>query len=242
MGRAFIKKENFSLLSGLLYFREKHTSVVVIEGEHHKQQLLEVCHDDCLSGHLSEDRTLERMSSTAWWVGSKLDTQVYVASCDRCQKANKATGKKVLDFYRKIEEPTYPWEIINMDFVTGLPPAGIENFNCCLVIVDRFSKRTRCLPCHREATAMDVALFIFGRGLISDVGLPKGIISDRDPKFTSEFWKGLMSLMGTKLQFSTAYHPMTDGLAERMIQTLEDMIRRYCAFGLEFKDKDGLHS
>ena len=75
--------------------------------------------------------------------------------------------------------------------------------------------------------------------LISDVGLPKGIISDRDPKFTSEFWKGLMGLMGTKLQFSTAYHPMTDGLGERNIQTLEDMIRRYCAFGLEFRDKDG---
>ena len=225
----------FSLLSGLLYFREKHTAVVLIEGEHHKQQLLEVCHDDCLSGDLPEDRTLERMSNTAWWVGSKLDTQVYVASGDRCQKANKATGKR-FGLLQKIEEPTYPWEIINMDFVTGLPPAGVENFNCCLVIVDRFSKRTRFLPCHKEATAMDVALLFWER-VISDVGLPKGIISDT--KFTSEFWKGLMSLMGIKLQFSTAYHPMTDGLAERMIQTLEDMVRRYCAFGLEFKDKDG---
>ena len=85
---------------------------------------------------------------------------------------------------------------------------------------------------------MDIALLFWER-LISDVGLPKGIISDRDPKFTSEFWKGLLHLMGTKLQFSTAYHPQTDGLAERMIQTLEDLIRRYCAFGLEFRDKDG---
>ena len=112
-----------------------------------------------------------------------------------------------------------------MDFVTGLPPAGVENFNCCLVIVDRFSKRTRLLPCHKEATAMDIYLLFWER-LISDLGLPKGIISDRDPKFTSEFWKGLMGLMGTKLQFSTAYHPMTDGLGERNIQTLEAMIRR----------------
>ena len=177
------------------------------------------------------------MSHTAWWVNWKLDTQVYVASCDRCQKANRATGKK-FGLLQKIPEPTYPWEIINMDFVTGLPPAGAENFNCVLVIVDRFSKRTRFLACHKEATAMDIAL-LFWEKLISDVGLPKGIISDRDPKFTSGFWKGLMGLMGTKLQFSTAYHPMTDGLGERMIETLIEMVRRYCAFGLEFKDKDG---
>ncbi|MBW0506942.1 hypothetical protein O181_046657 [Austropuccinia psidii MF-1] len=64
------------------------------------------------------------------------------------------------------------------------------------------------------------------------------IISDRDPKFTSAIWTNLHRLFGTNLSFSTAYHPQTDGL-ERMIQTLEDMIRRFCAYGLEFKDSDG---
>ena len=80
---------------------------------------------------------------------------------------------------------------------------------------------------------------LFWEKLISDVGLPKVIISDRDPKFTCAFWKSLYKLMNTKLALSTAYHPQTDGLAERNIQTLENMIRRYCAFGLEYKDKDG---
>lgn len=125
-----------------------------------------------------------------------------------------------------------------MDFVTGLPPAGIDNLNFCLVIVDRFSKRTRCLPCNKESTAMDIAR-IFWKMMISNVGLPKGIISDRDPTFTSEFRQGLHKLIGAKLQFSSAFHPGTDGLAERMIQSLENMIRRYCAFGLTKKDKDG---
>ncbi|MBW0589531.1 hypothetical protein O181_129246, partial [Austropuccinia psidii MF-1] len=63
--------------------------------------------------------------------------------------------------------------------------------------------------------------------------------SDRDPKFTSALWTNLHNLFGTKLSISTAYHPQTDGLAERMIQTLEDMIRRFCAYGVEFKDSDG---
>ncbi|MBW0514285.1 hypothetical protein O181_054000 [Austropuccinia psidii MF-1] len=64
-------------------------------------------------------------------------------------------------------------------------------------------------------------------------------MSDRDPKFTSALWTNLHRLFGTKLSFSTAYHPQTDGLAERMIQTLEDMITRFCAYRLEFKDSDG---
>ena len=80
---------------------------------------------------------------------------------------------------------------------------------------------------------------LFWQKIIADVGCPRYIITDRDPKFTSEFWRGIYDLCGTQLKFSTAHHPQTDGLAERMIQTLEDMIRRFCAYGLEFKDNDG---
>ncbi|MBW0506670.1 hypothetical protein O181_046385 [Austropuccinia psidii MF-1] len=85
---------------------------------------------------------------------------------------------------------------------------------------------------------MDTALLTWNR-FISHTGLFKDIISYIDPKSTSALWTNLHKLLGTKLSFSTAYHPQTDGLAERMIQTLEDMIRRFCAYGLEFKDSDG---
>ncbi|MBW0508659.1 hypothetical protein O181_048374 [Austropuccinia psidii MF-1] len=64
-------------------------------------------------------------------------------------------------------------------------------------------------------------------------------MSDRDPKFTSQLWKNLHQLFGTNFSFSTAPHPQTDELAERMIQTLEDMVRRLCAYGPEVKDCDG---
>ena len=57
--------------------------------------------------------------------------------------------------------------------------------------------------------------------------LPKAIIFNRDPKFTSNFWKGLFAYLGTKLNFNTAYHPKTDGQTERVNQTLEDMLRMY---------------
>ncbi|MBW0573122.1 hypothetical protein O181_112837 [Austropuccinia psidii MF-1] len=125
-----------------------------------------------------------------------------------------------------------------MDWVTGLPPGGDRSYNACLVIVDIFSKTPIFLPCHKDDTAMDTALLIWNR-LITWSGIFTKIIIDRDPKFTSALWKNLHQLFGTKLSFSTAYHPQTDGLSERMIQPLEDMVRRFCAYGLEFKYCDG---
>ncbi|MBW0532766.1 hypothetical protein O181_072481 [Austropuccinia psidii MF-1] len=60
--------------------------------------------------------------------------------------------------------------------------------------------------------------------------------SDRDPNFTTEIWTNLNDMVGAKLAFCTAYHPQTDGLAERKIQKMEEMIRRVCGYGMEYKD------
>ncbi|MBW0468303.1 hypothetical protein O181_008018 [Austropuccinia psidii MF-1] len=136
------------------------------------------------------------------------------------------------------EEPKHPWETTNMDWLTGPFPGGKESFNPLLVIVDRYSKIVRCLPCHKEDTAMDIAL-LFWNNIISTCGVPRIIISDGDPKFTSEFWTNLYDMLGTNLAFSTAYYSKTDGLAKRMIQTMEDIIRRVCAYGMEYEDNEG---
>ncbi|MBW0569289.1 hypothetical protein O181_109004 [Austropuccinia psidii MF-1] len=125
-----------------------------------------------------------------------------------------------------------------MDWVTALPPSGEKGYNSCLVILDRYGKNPMFLPCHKDDTSMDKALLLWSR-VISHTGLFKNIISDRDPKLKSALWTNLQRLFGTKLLFSTAYHPQTDGLAERMIQTLEDIIRRFCAYELELKDSNG---
>ncbi|MBW0493717.1 hypothetical protein O181_033432 [Austropuccinia psidii MF-1] len=125
-----------------------------------------------------------------------------------------------------------------MDWVTGLPPGGGTSYKFCLVIVDRFSKNPIFLPCHKDDTGMDMALLIWNR-VVSWTGIFINIISDRELKFTSALYQNLHQLFGTKLSFPTAYHPQTDGLAERMIQTLEDMLRIFCAYGLELKDCDG---
>ncbi|MBW0526317.1 hypothetical protein O181_066032 [Austropuccinia psidii MF-1] len=125
-----------------------------------------------------------------------------------------------------------------MDWVIELPPSGDKSYNACLVIVDRYSKIPIFLPCHKYDNAMDTALLIWNR-VGSHTGLFKNFISDIDPKFTSALWTNLFRLFETKLSFSTAHHSQTDGLAERMSQALEEIIRGFCAYGLEFKYSDG---
>ncbi|MBW0510988.1 hypothetical protein O181_050703 [Austropuccinia psidii MF-1] len=107
-----------------------------------------------------------------------------------------------------------------MGLVTALPASGDKSHNPCLVIVDRCtSKNPIFLPCHKDDTSMNTVLLLWNR-----------VISQKQGK-----------LFGTKLTFSTEYSPPTDGLAERMAQTLEDMIRIFCAYGLELKDSNGFN-
>ncbi|MBW0539597.1 hypothetical protein O181_079312 [Austropuccinia psidii MF-1] len=138
----------------------------------------------------------------------------------------------------KIQEPSRPWGIVQMDWVTGLPPGGDTSYNACLAIVDRFSKTPIFLPCHKDDTAMDTALLIWNR-VVSWTGIFTNTISDRYLKFTPALWTNLHQLFGTQLSFSKAYNPQTDGLAERMIQTLEDMVR---GFSLKLVYKTSIHA
>ncbi|MBW0555037.1 hypothetical protein O181_094752 [Austropuccinia psidii MF-1] len=98
-----------------------------------------------------------------------------------------------------------------MDWVPGLVPRGKESSNSCLVIVDRYSKSVRCLPCQKEDTPMDTA-FLCCNDIISTCRVPKIIISDRDPKLPSKLWTNLYDMLGQTFHFSTAYHPQTDVL------------------------------
>ncbi|MBW0511098.1 hypothetical protein O181_050813 [Austropuccinia psidii MF-1] len=227
----------FNLLDGILYHRTKHTCVMNLTDRTLISTIVHECHDSVAAGHLSEYRTVKRVNSCLWWPNWNKDVAEYCQTCERFQKANRATGKK-FGMMIQIQEPKSLLERIHMDWVTALPSGGDRSYNACLVLVDRYSKNPMFFPCHKDETAMDTAIMIWNK-VTSNTGLFQNIISDRDPKVTSALWTNLHNLFGTKLSFSKAYHAQTDGLAERMIQTLEDMIKRFCAYGLELKDSDG---
>ena len=110
-----------------------------------------------------------------------------------------------------------------MDFVHGLPRSS-EGHTGVWVIVDRLTKSAHFLPIPGKIPVSRLAR-LYVKEIVRLHGVPVSIVSDRDSQFTSEFWKALQRAMGTRLHFSTAFHPQTDGQSERTIQTLEDMLR-----------------
>ncbi|MBW0531529.1 hypothetical protein O181_071244 [Austropuccinia psidii MF-1] len=136
------------------YTQDKNCSILC-------QLLTKDCKGNSLpfSGHLSEDRTRERINTCIWWPMWQKDVSDYCKTCGRYQKANKSTSKRLGNIF-KIQEPTRPCEIIHMDWVAGLPPAGDRSYNACLVIVDRFGKNPIFLQYFKADIAMDTALVI----------------------------------------------------------------------------------
>jgi hypothetical protein len=110
-----------------------------------------------------------------------------------------------------------------MDFITGLPTSARQN-DTIMVVVDKLSKSAHFIPIKSTCKVIDIAN-IFMKEIFRLHGMPKEIMSDRDTKFTSNFWKSLMASLETKLLFSTTYHPQTDGQMKRVNQILEDMLR-----------------
>ena len=152
----------------------------------------------------------------------KRDVVKYVSSCLTCQQI-KAEHQKPAGLLQPLSVPEWKWDEIAMDFVMGLPrtPKGHDPI---WVIVDRLTKSAHFLPMKKNFSLARLAQ-LYVEEIVRLHGVPSAIVSDRDPRFTSRFWEALQTALGTRLKFSTAFHPQTDGQTERTIQTLEDLLR-----------------
>ncbi|KAA3487667.1 Gag protease polyprotein [Gossypium australe] len=152
-----------------------------------------------------------------WWSGMKRDISDFVSKCLVCQQV------KTEHHVPSVLTPKWKWDRVTMDFVSGFPLTPKKK-DAIWVVVDQLTKFAHFIP-----VRSDYSLNKLAELYISDIvrlrGVPLSIVFDRDPRFTSQFWKKLQEALGTKLHFSTAFHPHTDGQSERVTQILEDMLR-----------------
>nr|GFA29956.1 putative reverse transcriptase domain-containing protein [Tanacetum cinerariifolium] len=163
-----------------------------------------------------------RVRALVMTIGLDLPRQILNAQT----KARKPKNIKKEDVGGLLVQPKIPewkWDNITMDFVTKLPKSS-QGYDTIWVIVDRLTKSAIFTPI-RETDPMDKLARIYLKEVVTSHEIPISIISDRDPRFASNFWRSLQNALGTRLDMSTAYHPETDGQSERTIQTLEDMLR-----------------
>ncbi|MBW0479677.1 hypothetical protein O181_019392 [Austropuccinia psidii MF-1] len=156
--------------------------------------VLKECHEGPFSGHLSEYRTSEKVKTCIWWPMWQKYAAEYYKTCDRCQKANQFTGKRLGNII-KIQEPSRPWEIVHMDWVTGWPPGSYRSYNAFLVIFDRFSKTSIFLPCHRDDTAMDTALLIWNI-VVSWTAYSQTLLVTEIPNLPQNYGKIFINYLG----------------------------------------------
>ncbi|XP_020262255.1 uncharacterized protein LOC109838206 [Asparagus officinalis] len=172
-----------------------------------------------------------------WWHGMKRDMARSVAKCLVCQQV-RAEHQRIIGLLQPFPIPEWKWQHVTMDFVTSLPRRTRQN-DVVWVIVDRLTKSAHFIP-FRVGQSMEHLAQRYMEEIVRLQGVLVCIISDRDTRFTSEFWKSLQASLGTSLSFSTAYHPQTEGQSERTIQILEDMLRT-CMLDFQGSWEDHLH-
>jgi hypothetical protein len=202
----------------LLHYKNR---VVVAPNSDIIQQLLREFHDSPIGGHSGVLRTYKRLAQQFYWPSMARIVKEYVASCDVCQRVKSDTLSPA-GLLQPLPVPCQVWDDITMDFIEGLPTS--DGKNTIFVVVDRLSKSAHFLALAHPYTAKIVAEK-FVDGVVKLHGMPRSIISDRDPIFISHFWREFFKLSGTKLKMSSAYHPQTDGQSEVVNRCVEQYLR-----------------
>jgi hypothetical protein len=187
-----------------------------------KREILEEAHHSPYIVHPGSTKMYRDLREVYWWNNMKREIAHFVEQCLTCQQV-KMENQRPSGLLQPLLIPEWKWENISMDFVCGLPRTS-KNHDAIWVVVDRLTKSAHFIPI-RMNYSLDKLAELYVNEIVRLHGVPVSIVSDRDLRFTSRFWGSLQKALGTKLNFSTAFHPQTDGQSERTIQILEDMLR-----------------
>ena len=187
--------------------------------------VIDTFHSGMLSGHWGATKTVEMIHRYYYFHGIKAKVKRHIALCDLCQRV-KSDHQRPSGLLVSLDIPDRKWESITIDWIVRLPEVHYQRrkYDGILVVVDRATKMTHLIATHSTETAQDTA-----RLLMDNVfrlhGVPRNIHSDRDTRLTSQFWQEYARLLDIKHSMSAAYHPQSNGQAERTVQTVKQLLR-----------------
>ena len=165
-----------------------------------KKVILREFHAKPYSGHTGYHNTLTAVKKFYYFLNLKKDVATFVARCFNYQCV-KEDCKHPGGLLQPIVIPEWKWEVISMEFITGLSRT-VRQHDSIMVVVDRLTKVVHFIPLKSTFSACDVTQ-VFIRDVVRLLGVPKNIVSDRDAKFTSKFWKELFAGLGIEFTFIT---------------------------------------
>jgi hypothetical protein len=189
-----------------------------------RQEMIKLHHSNQVYGHFGVQRTIDQIGRHYWWPTMKKDVEHFIQHCHECQ-TNKSTNQKPYGQLQPLEMPDKRWDTVTMDFVTDLPKSS-GKFDSILVMVDKLTKMVHLAPTTKKCTARQAAV-LFIQHWYQFHGIPERIISDRDAKFISRFWRTFTRKLGIDHRYSTSFHPQTDGQTERMNRVVEEVLRHF---------------
>ena len=202
----------------LLYFKDR-----LCVPHDHRRALISEAHDTKLAAHRGQTATYQRLRDVYFWPNMRRDVDKYINACDACQRS-KIARQQPAGILQALPAPDGPWMDVAIDFITGFPVSSKTGNDAIMTVVDRFSKQAHFVAVKIASTAKDIAR-TFMREVVRHHGLPRTITSDRDPRFTADFWKQLWTVLGTNIVMTAAYHPSANGQVERCNAIIEEMLR-----------------
>ncbi|RDB26459.1 Transposon Ty3-G Gag-Pol polyprotein [Hypsizygus marmoreus] len=209
---------------GLLYFRDADFQPWLCVPETMRNEILNKGHEaPGTTAHAGPEKLWAALSTKFYWHRMKRDILAYCKMCDVCQKT-KPSNFKCYGVLIPNPIPSQPYESVSLDLIVNLPWS--EDSNAILVVVDRMTKHAQFIPTTTGLTANGFGE-LFVKHFATRFGLPASIITNRDPRWTSDFWKAIASAWKTKMALSSSHHPQHDGQTEIVNKSIETMLRAY---------------
>ena len=222
--RRFFKSDE-----GLLFFRDEDFQPRLCIPASKRNLVLSEAHDNALeTAHAGPEKLWQNLSQRFYWKRMRRDIVSYCQSCDICQKTKPLNFGK-FGFLISNPIPSRPYQSISMDFIVNLPWSN--GFNAIYVVVDRMTKHASFIPTTTGLTAEDFSS-LFVQKIICRFGIPESIVTDRNPRWTSDFWKGIAKFLKTKMSLSSSHHPQHDGQTEIVNKFLTIMLRAFVSQSL----------